>query len=131
MKFIYSKYLYTLLFFSVILISSCNEEEFLQEDPRDRLTSENLYTTPEGFQNGLNALYALVRTERDVTSGRLPGMMWWTSNDDIYSPVNNTPDLPYIEWGEFNNSTVGLYSYKGNNSLRISNIITSVSELFF
>lgn len=126
MKFIYSKYLYTLLFFSVILISSCNEEEFLQEDPRDRLTSENLYTTPEGFQNGLNALYALVRTERDVTSGRLPGMMWWTSNDDIYSPVNNTPDLPYIEWGEFNNSTVGLYSDVWNWLYRTINAANTI-----
>lgn len=103
-----SKYIILILLLSVMF--SCNESEFLEEAPRDQLTPENLFQSPEGFQNGLNALFALVRMERDVTSGRLPGMLYWSSTDNSYNSIYNPPDLPYIEWGEFNNSSVGLYS---------------------
>jgi hypothetical protein len=92
------------------MMFSCNESDFLEEVPRDQLTPENLYSEPEGFENGLNGLYALVRQERDETGGRQPGMLWWSSTDNSYNPVFNSPDLPYLQWGEFNNSTVGLYS---------------------
>lgn len=99
-----------ILWIALLLFISCDEVEFLEESPRDILTSENLYTTPEGFQNGLNGLYYLVRQERDNMGGRVPGMLFWSSTDNAYNPVSNAPDLPYIEWGEFNNSNVGLYA---------------------
>ncbi len=104
----FNLYIITILFLGILI--SCDETAFLDEIPKDRLTADNLYNTPEGFENGLNALYSFVREERDVTGGRLPGMLWWSSTDNSYNPVSNNPDLPYIQWGEFNNSTVPLYA---------------------
>ena len=93
------------------LVFSCDENEFLEETPRDVLTSDNLYTTPAGFQNGLNALYYFVRQERDGMEGRVPGMLYWSSVDNSYNPFSNTRrDQAYLEWGEFNNSTFPFYS---------------------
>jgi len=94
----------------LLFTGACNDTEFLEEDPRDRLTSENLFKSPEGFENGLNALYALVRQERESTEGRLPGVLWWTSTDDVYNPIPKDSDFPYVRFGQYNNSTVPMYS---------------------
>ncbi len=98
----------------IVLISfclACEENELLKENPRDRLTAENLYVTPEGFENGLNALYAMVRRERETIGSdpRAMPVLWASSMDNTYNPVNNTTDLPYVQWGEFNNSFVNMY----------------------
>ena len=102
--------LYFTICLAAALVFSCDEQEFLEENPRDILTSENLYTTPEGFQNGINALYYFVRQERDGMDGRVPGMLYWSSMDNSYNTVSNANDLPYLEWGEYNNATVDFYS---------------------
>ena len=50
------------IFFIVLLVfSSCNEEEFLEETPLDFLSPENSFNTPEGFESSLIDLYAKTR----------------------------------------------------------------------
>lgn len=119
---------YFMICLTATSIFSCDENEFLEENPRDILTSENLYTTPEGFQNGLNALYYFVRQERDGMNGRVPGMLYWSSTDNSYNPVSNNPDLPYLEWGEFNNSTVEFYSVVWNWLYRTINSANTIID---
>lgn len=121
-----------IVFLLLLSLFSCDEEEFLKETPRDKLTADNLYNTPEGFQNGLNALYSMVRSERDAENGRLHGMLWWSSTDNSYNSIYNPPDLPYIKWGEYNNSTVVFYSNAWNLFYRTINsantIVTRADE---
>jgi len=45
-------------------VSGCNSDALLTERPKDIIVADNLYTNPEGFEAGLNALYAQVRRER-------------------------------------------------------------------
>jgi len=59
-KIIYSGI--TLLFF-IFFSVSCNEEELLTEKPKDFLTPENSYTTPEGFKATLAGLIASTQGE--------------------------------------------------------------------
>ena len=118
--------LYFTICLTATLVFSCDENEFLDENPRDILTSENLYTTPEGFQNGINALYYFVRQERDGMDGRVPGMLYWSSTDNSYNPVSNAADLPYLEWGEFNNATVDFYSIIWNWLYRTVNSANTI-----
>ena len=45
-------------------VSGCNSDALLSERPKDIIVADNLYTNLEGFEAGLNALYAQVRRER-------------------------------------------------------------------
>lgn len=50
--------------FSVVILFSCNEEEFLKEKPLDFLTTGNAYVTLTDFESGVNDLYARYRDFR-------------------------------------------------------------------
>ena len=47
----------------LLLASSCNEDKFLKEDPRDALYPENLLVDYNGFKSMLTPLYGLMRAE--------------------------------------------------------------------
>lgn len=57
-----------LLISAVFLLSGCSQD-WLDEKPPHLITTESLYASYEGFETGLNGLYALVRQERDGRSG--------------------------------------------------------------
>ncbi|MEL7118810.1 MAG: RagB/SusD family nutrient uptake outer membrane protein [Bacteroidota bacterium] len=80
----------TILLLLIILGFSC-EEDFLQEQPRHIISPESLYSNAEGFQSGLNGLYALVRQER---SGRSRG----STNDLMISAGIIATDNAYANW---------------------------------
>lgn len=44
--------------------SACDTDKLLVETPKDIIVADNLYSNLEGFEAGLNALYAQVRRER-------------------------------------------------------------------
>lgn len=60
---------YSIAFISALLIFSACSEEWLEEKPPHLITTESLYSSLEGFETGLNGLYALVREEREGRSG--------------------------------------------------------------
>lgn len=45
-------------------MTACDTDKLLTETPKDIIVADNLYTNLEGFEAGLNALYAQVRRER-------------------------------------------------------------------
>ncbi|MBQ8500790.1 MAG: RagB/SusD family nutrient uptake outer membrane protein [Bacteroides sp.] len=47
----------------LLLASSCNEEKFLKEEPRDALYPENLLVDYNGFKSMVTPLYGLMRAE--------------------------------------------------------------------
>ncbi len=103
--------LYILVICLLLGSFSCNEEEFLKEDVRDVLTADNLYSTPEGFENGLNALYELVRNERnedDVTND-ISKSLWnvaMVATDAYYLSRFGGSDNAYTQWGSYMNSSL-------------------------
>ena len=48
----------------LLAATACNNDKLLIETPKDIIVANNLYTNLEGFEAGLNALYAQVRRER-------------------------------------------------------------------
>ena len=61
--------LYTILvLIMMVTVSSCSKK-WMKEAPPNLITSETLYTSLDGFEAGLNGLYALVRREREATDG--------------------------------------------------------------
>ncbi|WP_422082106.1 RagB/SusD family nutrient uptake outer membrane protein [Ulvibacterium sp.] len=96
----------TLVFF----LAGCDSEEYLEEEPRDIITADNLFANPEGFQNGLNALYASARDERQRDEqGFFFGTRGWIAQgatDDTYSSRFGSRGLYYVEFGGNLNATV-------------------------
>jgi hypothetical protein len=70
-----------------LFLQSCNEDEFLREEPRDDIFAENLYLSYDGFNNGLNAVYALVREGRTNQSNVVYTDMWKMGTDNAF--INN------------------------------------------
>jgi hypothetical protein len=67
-----------------VFLQSCNEEEFLREEPRDDIFAENLFLSYDGFNNGLNAVYALVREGRTGKSSATYTDMWKMGTDNAF-----------------------------------------------
>ena len=101
----------TYLAFVFVLISGCTDE-FLEEEPRDRITADDLYTTPTGFENGLNALYAQVRLER-TQDGGINGTRIYPAqgaSDAYYRSRFGSVDNAFVEYGSFLNSNTEIVS---------------------
>jgi len=93
-----------LLTMTAMGVSSCNTD--LTEVPKDIIVADNLYTTPDGFEQGLNALYAQVRKERNgyLESGdNLVGMAWSVGVDNGWGNYLLISSRTPQELGSFNN----------------------------
>ncbi|GAA3619289.1 RagB/SusD family nutrient uptake outer membrane protein [Flavivirga jejuensis] len=84
-----------------VFMSSCNEDTFLLEEPKDDIFAENLFLNYDGFENGLNALYALVREDRLSQNNVTRAALWQMGTDNAFvnggaaqtDPFNNYNDL--------------------------------------
>ncbi len=85
---------------SFFIMNSCNEDEFLLEEPRDDIFAENLYVNYSGFVNGLNALYSMVRLDRINAPAATRGGMWKISTDNAF--VNRLSGNS-VRWADYNN----------------------------
>lgn len=45
----------------ILFYGSCNDSEFLKEEPLDFLTPTNSYNTPDGIEQGVDGLYSSIR----------------------------------------------------------------------
>ena len=87
---------------------SCNEDEFLEESPLDGIFAENLYTTYDGFENGLNALYALVRQDRTSVSknNSTYAALWQMGTDNAFVNDNTNNSAPFNNYNDLNSENV-------------------------
>ncbi|WP_299781558.1 RagB/SusD family nutrient uptake outer membrane protein [uncultured Formosa sp.] len=81
------KILILITIISSVFMSSCNEDSFLEEDPKDDIFAENLYVDYDGFVNGLNSIYALIREDRESQSNANRAALWQMGTDNAF--VNN------------------------------------------
>ncbi|NOU61307.1 RagB/SusD family nutrient uptake outer membrane protein [Marinifilum caeruleilacunae] len=76
----------------LILLSSCDENDFLEEDPQDAIYAENLFIEYSGFNSAMNSVYAMMR-EIKGNGDRMSRDQLWVLNTDMvssrYGSVNN------------------------------------------
>ncbi|MCK4921594.1 MAG: RagB/SusD family nutrient uptake outer membrane protein [Bacteroidales bacterium] len=71
-----------IVFLLAIFTLGCSEE-YLVEDPPDVMSSRNLFETTEGFQMGINALYAQARIEKKGYDSNTPTLNFTFIGTDI------------------------------------------------
>ncbi|PNW26471.1 RagB/SusD family nutrient uptake outer membrane protein [Formosa algae] len=65
-------------------MTSCDEDAFLEEDPKDDIFAENLYVDYDGFVNGLNSIYALIREDREAQNNATRAALWQMGTDNVF-----------------------------------------------
>lgn len=100
----------------LIFLISCSED-FLEEKPPHLITAETLYTSLEGFEAGLNALYAMVREEREgrTSVNNMIADMFMNGTDNLVTNHRSGFSNLYERWGSYNNSqyseTTGIFTW--------------------
>ncbi|MDN3666954.1 RagB/SusD family nutrient uptake outer membrane protein [Algibacter miyuki] len=122
-----------LILFTIIgavFMSSCNEETFLLEEPKDDIFAENLFLNYDGFVNGLNALYALVREDRETQSNVVRASLWQMGTDNAFVNNGASQSDPFNDYNDLNSEN-NLVSANFNWLYRIinsSNLIINRAE---
>ncbi len=89
----------------LILLFGCSED-LLKENPPQIISTESLYTTLDGFEAGLNGLYATLREERHRTRDiELRCGMFFGGNDNMASNYKSSYGYNFItkNWGDSKN----------------------------
>jgi starch-binding outer membrane protein, SusD/RagB family len=89
----------------LVFIAAC-DTDLLVERPPHIITSETLFTTLDGFETGLNGLYAQVRREKESSIGdhMMMGSMFMTGTDNSVTNHQNPGFYVVAElWREQNN----------------------------
>ena len=92
-----------IILLSLLILSSCDENEFLKETPKDDIFAENLYLNYDGFLNGLYGLYALVREEVEKGSGQdNAGFLSIIGVDNAYANNERGGTRPFNDYNFMN-----------------------------
>lgn len=119
----------------LLLLFGCKERDFLDEEPRSNLTSDQLYTSPSGFQVALNGLYSSFRRFERLTGGGdrevMMGKGLSLATDYYYAPIVNNPHIPWARRGSYINSTLPDFELWFNQLYQMvlaANVIISRAE---
>ena len=108
---------------SLASLFSCEEEEFLAENPKDDLFAENLYTDYDGFRMALNALYDMTaRKERESITGSFEqSAIWKIGTDNGRGNYTYSSMYGISNYSERNNPTYGTFEDTFNWLYRVVN----------
>jgi len=83
----------------ILALGGCSED-ILTEAPPHIMTAETIYTTPDGFEAGLNGLYALARREREglTSQSTLIATLMMTGTDNVFSNSKSAMAEPSYNW---------------------------------
>ncbi|MDN3593909.1 RagB/SusD family nutrient uptake outer membrane protein [Zunongwangia endophytica] len=115
---------YYLILFISLSLSSCSDD-ILDEDPPHLITTGTLYTSLDGFEAGLNGIYATVRDERNEESMSLA---FKGGTDNLVTNHKSSDGLNFIwqHWGDANNAMVNDYAIEFK---RLYSIINSANSI--
>lgn len=77
------KKIFLLIISSLLIHTSCNEDNFLMEDPRDAIYAENLYQTHTGFKSSLYSVYSFMRQLYVRGDTRTRDQLWVQNTDNV------------------------------------------------
>ncbi len=115
-------YLLLLVLAGVLLTVSCDEEEFLKEQPRDSIFSDNLFQSYNGFESGMNAVYSLMRNMYIKGDTRTRDQLWVMNTDDVSTrttSVNQFLDIA-AGWSEVSEVYNWLYQIINTTNMIIN-----------
>jgi len=101
-----NKILRAVMMLAIISLTTACDQDLLNEKPPHIITSETLFTTLDGFETGLNGLYAQVRREKESSIGdhMMMGAMFMTGTDNSVTNHQNPGFYVVAElWREQNN----------------------------
>ena len=97
----------------VLLFTKCSDE-WLEEETPHLITTGSLYTNLEGFENGLNGLYVLVRQEKEGESNGATGgfnqvryELMANSSDNMQTIMRDRWARVALYWGDLMNPQLG------------------------
>ncbi len=114
----------------IFILQACNEEEFLREDPRDDIFAENLFVNYDGFVNGLNAVYALVRDQRDGTQTASRDELFKLGTDNVFVANGGKVTDPFNDYADLNsqNTLVDMAFTRLYEIINTTNLIINRAE---
>ncbi|MEE4286490.1 MAG: RagB/SusD family nutrient uptake outer membrane protein [Mariniphaga sp.] len=114
----------------IFILQACNEDEFLREDPRDDIFAENLFVNYDGFVNGLNAVYALVRDQRDGTQTASRDELFKLGTDNVFVGNGSADIDPFNDYADFNsqNDLVDIAFTRLYEIINTTNLIINRAE---
>ncbi len=91
----------TMLVFAALLFCGCNEDSFLEEEPRSSLYPENLLVDYDGFKAMNISLYGIARAEyrrADALGGGIPLVLHsvWDGGTDVAWGNNSHSEVQYM-----------------------------------
>ncbi len=91
--------IYTIIGIFLLLVTACNEEEFLTEKPEDNIYANNLFENYNGFVNAMNSVYSWVREERSRADNiPLTRSTCWNTGTDNAFMNNGHSRMTYLNW---------------------------------
>lgn len=114
----------------IFILQACNEDEFLREDPRDDIFAENLFVNYDGFVNGLNAVYALVRDQRDGTQTASRDELFKLGTDNVFVANGGKVTDPFNDYADLNsqNTLVDMAFTRLYEIINTTNLIINRAE---
>jgi hypothetical protein len=89
-------------------VSACNTDVLTGTNPPNTLVVDNLYTSQDGFEQALNALYAQVRNERlgyKDGGNDLRQDFMINGTDEVWSPYRDPYTDMFNKYGVYNNAS--------------------------
>jgi len=113
------KYLLIGIFLVSLGFQSCNKDEFLREQPKDKIYADNLLLDYDGFVNMMNGIYAWVRAEKGRTyspgdnpaTGGLPltrSSIWTVGVDNAFMNNGHSGET-FLNWPTEANSEMSVF----------------------
>lgn len=119
---------YILLFF-LIAVAGCSDN-ILDEEPPHFISSDLLYSDLNGFESGLNGIYASLRYEREQGQSTINAVLYMAGTDNLVDnfPLQSGFNLIAREWGKTNNALNDGYYNNVSILYKIINMCNTILE---
>ncbi|GAB3655884.1 RagB/SusD family nutrient uptake outer membrane protein [Echinicola sediminis] len=109
-------------------LMACNDDGFLEETPRDRLTTSNAFTNYSQFKAGTNEFYRVFRQFYNSGDGYTDYVIKGVGTDIMINNVNlASDDIIYNDWNQVNPQTGEVNTFFN----RCYSIIKDANNLLF
>ena len=134
------KRIYLYLIFALLILSSCNKQDFLNRYPQDAITDANYWKTTSDLELYVNQYYVKFPNLYEMTSSTGTGIYGVDNNSDNMVPaifnktLGGTNTVPASgggwDWSDIRSANIFLANYKSCTS-PIADYNTFVGEAMF